>query len=354
MAWSVLQSASFNSTTGVTSATATFGTNLSSGSKLIVYVGYGSGGGLVINSVSDGTNGFTQVKTGGLSAFLLADVWVLDTPAGDVGTKPTITVTPSSSCALGFIVQEVTGLASGTSGSLDGTPGLADSASGASSPTTSPTYSSAASNEYLVSLYVDGYAAGGTPHWAVPAGYTADANSIQNNGVANVAVGYKNSSNGSESAAWSFTVATTEAWTVILGAFKLAAAGGGPAGTVQPRATVPVPRRRPARAVQGGVRGPAFIAVAAPVQQFRTAPRRVLARAVVRGSVPFTGYVAVAAPHQPPYLPPRRRPARAVIQFTPVTTTNAAAVAGTPGTQPVLIATPVNMIVRRTGRISRF
>jgi hypothetical protein len=97
--------------------------------------------------------------------------------------------------------------------------------------------------------------------------------------------------------------------------------------------------------VAGGVRGAAFVAVAAPVQLPRF-PRRRPARAVVeftpvatsnaapvtappaprqapylpprlrparawwRGSAPFTGFVAVAAPHQPPYLPPRRQAAR--------------------------------------------
>ena len=64
-----------------------------------------------------------------------------------------------------------------------------------------------------------------------------------------------------------------------------------PAGSVQPWPTVPVPRRR-------------------------------LARAVVAGSRPFLGFVAVPAPLQGPYLPPRRRLARAVVEFTPVTTTN--------------------------------
>jgi len=50
---------------------------------------------------------------------------------------------------------------------------------------------------------------------------------------------------------------------------------------------------------------------------------------------------------------PRRRPARAYIRFRPVTTTNAAAVTGVPGTVPVLMANPARVVVRRDGRVVR-
>jgi len=62
-------------------------------------------------------------------------------------------------------------------------------------------------------------------------------------------------------------------------------------GTIQPRATVPVPRRKPARAVARGIAVPGIYGTA-PVQQPRPAPRR--------------------------------RPARAFIRFVPVATVNAA------------------------------
>ena len=105
---------------------------------------------------------------------------------------------------------------------------------------------------------------------------------------------------------------------------------GGTSGTRQPRATVPVPRRVPARGQSRGQRGAAYVAVAAPPQEYRTLPRRVPARGVSHGAS-GQAYVAVPAPHQAPYLPPRRKLARAVIGFTPVTTTNAVpAVSGPP------------------------
>jgi hypothetical protein len=127
-----------------------------------------------------------------------------------------------------------------------------------------------------------------------------------------------------------------------------------PVGSVQPLATVPIRRRTLARVVAAHVYGVAYVKVPAPVQQFRTAPRRTLARAVVRGSAPFLGYVAVPAPVQQPGPAPRRRPARAYVQFTPVATVNATTpAAGAPGTIPVLQASPVSLITRRTGRVVR-
>ena len=94
------------------------------------------------------------------------------------------------------------------------------------------------------------------------------------------------------------------------------------AGTVQPQATVPVPRRKPGRALWQRITGQAFVAVAAPVQQPAPAPRRKPARAIWHG-ITGQAFVKVAAPVQQPAPAPRRRPARAVIRFTPVATTNA-------------------------------
>ena len=80
-----------------------------------------------------------------------------------------------------------------------------------------------------------------------------------------------------------------------------------PSGQVQPWATVPVPRRRPARAV--------WRSAAVPGQLGQ-------------------------APRQAPYLPPRRKPGRAVVQFIPVVTVNATPPAAVNGTIQPLTARP--------------
>jgi hypothetical protein len=96
-------------------------------------------------------------------------------------------------------------------------------------------------------------------------------------------------------------------------------------GSVQPRATVPVPRRQPARVLWRGVAVPGVTSL--PNRQPPlTVFRRQLARAYVRftpvATVNATG-IAVPAPRQQPRPAPRRTLARAYIRFTPVTTVNA-------------------------------
>ena len=152
-------------------------------------------------------------------------------------------------------------------------------------------------------------------------------------------------------------------------------------GTVQPRATVPVPRRIPARALWRNVAGPAFVPVPpprqqyrtpprrtpvrtlwhgitgaayvkvpAPRQQYRTPPRRVAARALWRG-IAGQAYVAVPAPRQQYRTPPRRVLSRAWVQFKPVQTVNTLPVPGTVqprATVPVPHRVPVRALWRGT------
>lgn len=143
---------------------------------------------------------------------------------------------------------------------------------------------------------------------------------------------------------------TTEAFGIMVLVYEASAAG--PVGTVQPRATVPVPRRRPARAVWAQITGSAFVAVPAPRQEYQLAPRRKLARAIWHG-ITGPAFVAVPAPVQQYRLAPRRKLARAYVQFTPVVTTNAAAGPGIAGSVPVLMANQTRVIVRRDGRVVR-
>jgi hypothetical protein len=321
VAWSVLQSASTAPVNPIpgTTVTVTYGTNLSSGSKLIAWVTISSSSTNDAVSVKDGSgNSFTQVGLTLASGLNQMSVWVLDTPAGDVGTKPVITLTVghSGADAGGILVQEVSGLISGTT-PFDGTYGSVTGASGTS--TGNPSYSSTAANEYLVSFYGDNGGGGGSAITA-PSGYTTDSSTVSGNNPGDIGIAYTNSSNGAETGGWTRTN-TGAQWGVILVAFKLAAGGGGQPGTVQPRAAVPAPRRRPARASWRGGGGQAYAAVAAPRQQYRLAPRRL--------------------------------PGRAVVRFIPVVTVNAAAVTGVAGTVPALMVNQTRTAIRRDGRVVR-
>src|SRR5215472_14429370 len=160
MAWSHLQYCSANNAGGA-NITATFSTaNLSAGTKLI-FVGYGGGGanGAQVTAVSDGTNSFSQIVS---STFVYANVelsiWVLDTPAGDVGTKPTITATFVAGVGgYGMICMELSGLATGSTlaACVDGTPGVGGSSTAATSYSFA-TYTDTVVNEFLLEIIGDG------------------------------------------------------------------------------------------------------------------------------------------------------------------------------------------------------
>src|SRR5579864_8264221 len=115
-------------------------------------------------------------------------------------------------------------------------------------------------------------------------------------------------------------------------------AGGAVSGQVQPRATVPVPRRRLARGLWAKITGQAYVQVPAPRQLPYVPPRRKPARAAVQFRPVATVNAGPAAPLsgtvQPESAIPalRRKLARAVVQFTPVTTINAAPVVPGSGT----------------------
>lgn len=218
MTWSVIQSASASAS--ASSVAATFTTaNLSAGSKIIVAVGRNSRTGTPV--VKDGAlNTWThiaQALNGATSTGV--DLYALDVPAGDVGTKPTITANGLSAgnAGYGILIQEVPGLLAGnTTAMCDGTAGTKG---GTTATTGSPTYSSTAVNEYLVAVYGD-FGDGNTV--GTTAGWTADAHNVNSGTDANVLVQYKNSTNGAESDG--FTSADTGGWGVIMVAFQLAAA----------------------------------------------------------------------------------------------------------------------------------
>ena len=145
-------------------------------------------------------------------------VWILNTPSGDVGAKPTITATLSGGTAnMGIEIQEISGLAVGATlaALVDGTAGVLTGAT--TGATGSPTYSSSVANEYLAKIYGD---SGGPITYTAPSG-TADASNVNSSSSADLAVVYGNSTGGAESGSWSLSGTATQ-WGVITVAFKLA------------------------------------------------------------------------------------------------------------------------------------
>ena len=78
----------------------------------------------------------------------------MDTPAGNAGTKPTITATlTGTTYGSAILVQEISGLAAGNTlaAMIDGTAATTGN-TGSTGPATTAAYSSTAANEYLVGL----------------------------------------------------------------------------------------------------------------------------------------------------------------------------------------------------------
>jgi hypothetical protein len=203
--------------------------NLTPGTKIIaVFSASANMSGATI-TVKDGAgNSFTQIATKALNNAATngqAYIYAIDTPAGDAGTKPTITVTSTVAAEISLLIQEVPGLATGTTlaAMVDGTPGTGfGNATGA---TGSPTYASAVSGEYLVAVYGDN---GGPTTWAKPAALTSDPASINSNSVADIALAYGSSTGGTEAGSWSLS-GTGTPWATFLLAFQVSG------GTVLPR-----------------------------------------------------------------------------------------------------------------------
>lgn len=220
MAWSVLQSASATNPAAI-SVAATFPNNVASGTKIIAALSLS--GTRTVSTVQDGSgNNLTQLAVVANGTQQHTFLYAMDTPAGDVGTKPTITVTFSAiNAPSSLLIQEVSGLLAGnTSAMLDGTPGTAIGTSGSGS-IGPPTFTDTAANEYLVYLYGDD---GGPLTYTPPAGYTADANGVNSSSTANMVTSYKNSTGGTETGSYAIS-GTSCQWSVMMAAFQLAAAG---------------------------------------------------------------------------------------------------------------------------------
>jgi hypothetical protein len=258
VAWNVVQSAS--ATAGSVSPggtlSAAFTSNVSSGNKLIAFVtmaSSGNGNNPSITSVSDGASnqwtniGYAEASSNSATNNQEASIWALDCPSGDAGTKPTLSATLSASAVLSasvsMVIAEVSGLLAGnTTAMCDGSPATK---TGSTTNTGSPTYSTGASNEFLVSLYGD-FGDGNTVTTA--GGWTADSSNVNTSGNTNCVVQYKNSTGGSETDGFG-SADTTSAWEIIEVAFKVPA--GAAAVPFQPPHTL----LRGARAVKGVLSG---------------------------------------------------------------------------------------------------
>lgn len=215
MAWQFVQSVSAT-VMGQTSLGATFGSTVSAGNKIIVAASVDTSTRNFVG-VSDGTTSWTNLAVTTIVNQVSVGLWALDVPAGDVGTKPTLTVTSdSASSSLAILVMEYSGLLAGnTSAMLDGTIGTVNAFS---STPTAPTYASAVVNELLLEVIGDW---GAAQTFTAPGGFTADANSVNASGIGNILAARANSTGGTESD--TYTVSGNTAWGQILVAFKVAA-----------------------------------------------------------------------------------------------------------------------------------
>jgi len=227
MAWSVLQSnGASNDTFGGAGPNVAYLSNLSAGTKLIAVVT----GGSVVSSVKDGAlNSFTKIISLGLNGNTAngeSSVWAMDTPAGDVGTKPTITATEAPSGSI--VIQEVSGLAPGNTlaAMIDGTASTNSGSFNANGSVACGAYSSAAAGEYLLAVEADSQ--NSTPSGSTTANptgsttYTKDAHAQTANFIWDAVPAYGNSTGGAETASFGITgVNSATSWATFLVAFKL-------------------------------------------------------------------------------------------------------------------------------------
>lgn len=220
LSWSVLQSAGNNAHIPAGNAlSATLSSNLTAGSKLLAWVSWDNGNSAVLTSVKDTAGNTFTLVPGTLqnynSGFGGGGLYYLDTPAGDVGSSTTITASFTTTIDCAMLVQEVSGLLTGSAGT-DGSAGdLTGSTTGSAQGP--PTYSSTAAGEYLAYALLDN---GGTTGFAGPSGYNADTNNQQSvNSSVNVYC--KPSTGGTEGG--TFTPGSGSlGWNMIMVAFQLA------------------------------------------------------------------------------------------------------------------------------------
>ena len=300
-AWRVLQSASTGLDPGA--AAVTYPNNVVSGSKLIAFITTGGGGNPQVTAVKDAAlNAMTKIGSAFLNNAAASgelSVWAMDTPAADVGTKPTLTATQAGgNQSFGFVIQEVSGLLAGnTTAMADGTAVTSTGSISANGPIACGAYSTTAAGEYLVA--VGGDSENSTLTWAAPTGsttYTRDANARNATVIFNCVPSYGSSTGAAETASSAITGAgVATAWATVFVAFKLAGSIAGDSAGADLHAPWSAPARGPG--MPGGTpfapwppwradAGPAPAAVTGvPAFIQRGAPSRLALRTPPRGRV---------------------------------------------------------------------
>jgi len=218
VAFTVVQSNS--ATTGSAgSLPVTFTSNVTAGNKIIVASATSAGVTISTSTVKDGAgNSWTEIGHIAINQNEMS-LWALDVPAGDAGTAPTMTATFSATCGASVVIQEVSGLLAGnTTAMCDGT---AATLTGGSATTGSPTYSTTATAEYLVSVLGD--SGTGNTVAAAASGWQLDTHSVNGSANCDCVISWRTAGSTGGSETDGFTAAGNS-WAIVEVAFKLAAA----------------------------------------------------------------------------------------------------------------------------------
>lgn len=193
--------------------------------KILCGVSMGTGVTTNVTGMQDGS-GNVMIKIAAVTdASVDLELWAMDTPAGDIGTTPTITVSVSPGANINMLLEEVGNLAVGNTlaAMIDGIAGT--NISNNIAIPNNVAYSSTAVGEYLALLGADD---GESITYTIPTGYVDDPNSINNVTSSALSIAHKSSTGGSESTHYT-TSSTEPEWAQILVAFKSAGSTPPPA-----------------------------------------------------------------------------------------------------------------------------
>lgn len=283
--------------------TLNFTSAVTAGNSVVVWICDYNTSGAVISSTAPSYNGgpvtgatkLIEVQQAGTNVMYFA-VWLLPDVASS-GTSVAISTTNARADSNShYYIAEVAGLgASPAADSASPNPATASS-NGSANPSSGATGSAAGSSGIALGGMMQDTANSG---WTGPAGWTTIAGTPNSYGGAS----YQVFTTSGGSYTWSTTLGSGQ-WSAGAVILDATAAPSNPSGTVQPPATVRLPRRYPSRARWAG-----------------TVTRTVNTVPTISGQV------------QPKPVIARRATARAVIRGTPLVTVNAAPPAGT-GQQP--------------------